>query len=237
MARRPRWVATLVACVALAVGFALLAQWQVSRAVIEATVEKVDSETIVPIESILTPMTPQQMSDGGRRVSFDGSIAGDTVIIGEKPFDGVDGQWVVTNVMVDGSCLPVVVGWAPAAANPSNPEASSAVTSWTGRLVPSDDILGDEYMSSVRTKLAASDLVNLWSCDSIFDGYVVSEKALNGLTAVDSQPPVPNSVLNWLNVFYALEWIAFGVFALYFWYRLVKDAVERELEDATETQP
>jgi hypothetical protein len=104
-------------------------------------------------------------------------------------------------------------------------------------LVPSDDILGDEYMSSVRTKLAASDLVNLWSCDSIFDGYVVSEKALNGLTAVDSRPPVPNSVLNWLNVFYALEWIAFGVFALYFWYRLVKDAVERELEDATETQP
>lgn len=237
MARQPRWVATLFACVALAVGFALLAQWQVSRAVIEATVEKVDSETIVSIESILTPMTPQQMSDGGRRVSFEGSIAGDTVIIGDKSVEGVDGQWVVTNVMVDGSCLPVVVGWAPATASPPNPESSSDVTSWTGRLVPSDDILGDEFKSPVRTKLAASDLVNLWSCDSMFDGYVVSEEALYGLTAVESRPPVPNTVLNWLNVFYALEWILFGAFALYFWYRLVKDAVERELEALAEAQP
>ncbi len=237
MARQPRWVATLFACVALAVGFALLAQWQVSRAVIEATVEKVDSETIVPIESILAAMTPQQMSDGGRRVSFDGSIAGDTVVIGEKPFDGVDGQWVVTNVLVDGSCLPVVVGWAAATVNPTAPEPSSDVTSWTGRLVPSDDILGDEFKSPVRTALAASDLVNLWECDSIFDGYVVSDQALPGLTPVESMPPVPNTTLNWLNVFYALEWILFGAFALYFWYRLVKDAVERELEALAEAQP
>jgi surfeit locus 1 family protein len=237
MARQPKWVATLLACVALAVGFALLAQWQVSRAVIEATVERVDSETIVPIESILEPMTPQQLSDGGRRVTFDGSLEGDTIFITGKQANGVEAQWVVTNVMVDESCLPVVVGWAAAGAQPTAPAESPEVLSWSGRLVPSDDMLASEFQEPGREAVSAYDLVNLWECDSMFDGYVVSDTALPGLTVVESRPPVPNTVLNWLNVFYALEWIAFGGFALYFWYRLVKDAVERELEALAETQP
>jgi hypothetical protein len=38
--------------------------------------------------------------------------------------------------------------------------------------------------------------------------------------------------LNILNLFYALEWAIFGLFALYLWFRLVKDAWERELEEA-----
>jgi hypothetical protein len=37
--------------------------------------------------------------------------------------------------------------------------------------------------------------------------------------------------LNWLNVFYAIEWALFAGFAIYLWYRLVKDAFEREEED------
>ena len=34
----------------------------------------------------------------------------------------------------------------------------------------------------------------------------------------------------WLNIFYALEWIVFAGFAVYFWWRLVRDALERERE-------
>ena len=30
--------------------------------------------------------------------------------------------------------------------------------------------------------------------------------------------------INWQNFFYFLEWIFFGLFALYIWYRMVKDA-------------
>lgn len=237
MARQPKWVATLLACVALAVGFALLAQWQVSRAVIEASVEAVDSETVVPIDAILEPMTPQQLSDGGRRVTFVGSLNGETLVVTGKVANGVEGQWVVANVMVDESCLPVVVGWAAADVQPTTPDASEESVSWTGRLVPSEDMLASDFQESARTAVSASDLVNLWECDSIYDGYVVSDTTLPGLTVVESRPPVPNTVLNWLNVFYALEWMAFGGFALYFWYRLVKDAVERELEAVAEAQP
>jgi hypothetical protein len=40
--------------------------------------------------------------------------------------------------------------------------------------------------------------------------------------------------LNWLNVFYAVEWVVFAGFAIFLWYRLVRDAVEREREAAEE---
>jgi surfeit locus 1 family protein len=35
-------------------------------------------------------------------------------------------------------------------------------------------------------------------------------------------------------VFYAIEWVVFAGFAVYLWYRLVKDQYEREMEDALE---
>ena len=37
--------------------------------------------------------------------------------------------------------------------------------------------------------------------------------------------------MNWLNIFYAAEWAVFAGFAFYLWYRLAKDAWEKEVED------
>jgi surfeit locus 1 family protein len=33
-------------------------------------------------------------------------------------------------------------------------------------------------------------------------------------------------------VFYAVEWVVFAGFAVFLWYRLVRDAVERERDEA-----
>jgi hypothetical protein len=71
----------------------------------------------------------------------------------------------------------------------------------------------------------------------MYDGYIILAETVSPLTVISAPPPVPQAVLNWLNIFYAIEWIAFAVFALYFWFRLVKDAVERETEAAGEAQP
>jgi len=43
MARRPRWLASLLACLLLAGVFGVLAQWQIQRAVDEATIVEVDT--------------------------------------------------------------------------------------------------------------------------------------------------------------------------------------------------
>ena len=45
------------------------------------------------------------------------------------------------------------------------------------------------------------------------------------------QAPDEQSQVNWLNIFYAAEWAVFAGFAFYLWYRLARDAWERELED------
>jgi membrane protein implicated in regulation of membrane protease activity len=51
-----------------------------------------------------------------------------------------------------------------------------------------------------------------------------------GLVAIDSPPPIQQQTVNWLNIFYAAEWAIFAGFAVFFWYRLVKDAKEKEDE-------
>ena len=48
---------------------------------------------------------------------------------------------------------------------------------------------------------------------------------------IQSVRPTNDVSLNWLNVFYAIEWVLFAGFAVSLWYRLVKDAHEREEEE------
>ncbi|MBV6545519.1 SURF1 family protein, partial [Ursidibacter maritimus] len=64
----------------------------------------------------------------------------------------------------------------------------------------------------------------------VYAAYVVERGAPAGLVQIDSPPPIAQTELNWLNVFYAVEWIIFAGFAVFLWYRLVRDAKEREDE-------
>lgn len=237
MARQPRWIAGLLAILVLASGFALLAQWQIGRAVVEASIEEVDSETPVDVTTLLEPMEPQSLTDGGRRVTATGTWAQQSTVVFEKTLNDVEGQWLVQNFTVDGSCFPIVLGFGTAIDPREFIFIDDSPTTLTGRLVPSDDIIAGDVQSDVRIIVAAPDLINEWSCESIYDGYIVLDEAVAPLSDIPTSPPPPRAVINWLNVFYAIEWIAFAYFALYFWYRLVKDAVEREEEAAAETQP
>ena len=50
------------------------------------------------------------------------------------------------------------------------------------------------------------------------------------LDPIVAEAPEREVTLNLLNVFYAIEWALFAGFAIYLWYRLVRDVVEREGE-------
>ncbi|WP_258935162.1 hypothetical protein [Nesterenkonia pannonica] len=88
--------------------------------------------------------------------------------------------------------------------------------------------------------LSTAELINLWEEDS-YSGFVVAfdmefagdvvEPESMGLEQVwvDTQPETSN--INWLNLFYALEWTLFAGFAFFMWWRLVKDAHLRRLEE------
>ena len=88
--------------------------------------------------------------------------------------------------------------------------------------------------------VASAQLVNLWSPDQkidAFEGFVILNEAPEvGLSQtfelVTFKPGDERPIdVNWLNIFYAVEWIVFAGFAFYIWWRLVKDAYERELEE------
>ncbi len=43
---------------------------------------------------------------------------------------------------------------------------------------------------------------------------------------------VVDEELDWLNIFYALEWLVFAAFALYLWWRMLKDAYQKKEDPA-----
>jgi cytochrome oxidase assembly protein ShyY1 len=238
MARRPRWLASLLACLLLAGVFGGLAQWQIQRAVDEATIVEVDTETPIPLESILNPGEAMKLADGGRRVVVTATWAQERAVVLDRRQGSDNGSWLVVNSRTsDGACLPVAVGWAPTIDSGEFVFVDDSPSTLVGRLVPSDDPVTGDYDNGRLTVVSSADLVNRWKCDVIYDAFLVLDDAPAPLEHIQSVKPLPQAALNWLNIFYAIEWVLFAGFALYFWYRLVKDAVEREADELTQAQP
>jgi cytochrome oxidase assembly protein ShyY1 len=64
------------------------------------------------------------------------------------------------------------------------------------------------------------------------DGREVGAKAAGGeLEAVNVGPQPQETTYNWMNIFYAIEWVVFAGFALYLWWRFLRDDVNREREE------
>ena len=110
----------------------------------------------------------------------------------------------------------------------------------TGRFMPTEAPVVPEGDQGpfVESTLSVASLVNLWPNFSgpVYEGYLVADVAPAGLDVIESIPPMNEGSVNWLNIFYAVEWIVFAGFAFFIWWRLVKDAYERELEEKAQLE-
>jgi len=238
LARTPRWIGALVFAFAVAAIFALLGQWQLARAIESGTVLERQTETAVPLESVAKPLAAVESDAGGQKVSYAGELVpGSGVILEGRYNGGVKGYWVVAELSGESS-LAVALGWtddADAAASAVQSISATPLTI-TGRYLPTEPPNEDDFENGVQTAAAVSAFVNQWPVPptSVYGGYVVSDDAFLGLERIDSPVPSTEVTLNWLNVFYAIEWVVFAGLAFFMWYRLVKDAYERQLEEAEE---
>ena len=248
MMLRPRWIGALLLALAVAAGFALLGQWQLQRAVDSGKVVDTPSETVLPLASVAQPGGPIRDVATGQMVTFRGSfVPADYQLLEGRLNHGQPGWWVVAHLTLQGDdaagkpvALAVARGWAADEATAKSvvarlSEQPAAEQTIVGRLLPTEapEVPTDKKHPTVMSTMSVAALYNLWTgVDStdVYSAYVVERTPPQGLDKIDSPPPIEQSTLNWLNIFYAAEWIIFAGFAIFFWYRLVKDAKEKEDE-------
>lgn len=251
IARRPRWIALLVLALVISAGFAALGKWQLERSVVDGTVVERETETVVPLEDLTEPQTAVGEVLEGQRVRVSGTLVpGDFVILGDRVNGDDTGYWVAGHlVTTEGASLAVGLGWAVTqdaaeAGLRDFEEISGATVDLAGRYIsgeaPQQGEFEEERASGIRTNLSPAELVNVWAGDpgETYAGYVAAEAVASGVDLVDIVSPAPSEEvsLNWLNIFYAVEWVVFAGFALFLWYRLVRDQFEREQEEAAEAR-
>ncbi len=242
---RPRWVAALLLALGVAAAFALLGHWQLERAIESGVVVERSTEQVKPLAEVAQPDGGVTQIATGQMVSADGTWApGDETLITTRFNGGVEGFWVVSHFQTDAAVsIAVARGWAAdkagaqAVIDDLQTEPEDTPVTITGRFLTGEapelpDPQGD---SMELTKVAPSALINLWADftdESVYSAYIVAASAPAGLDVIDSPVPQVDQSLNWLNIFYAIEWVVFAGFAVFLWYRLVRDALEREQEQA-----
>ena len=258
-ALKPRWIAGFVFAIAISGVFVLLSQWQFGRSTQPEAPVNPATEQVQPLTGTLQPGEFFHGTDADQMVSARGTYdPGKQVLVPDRLHDGKPGYWVVSAFAVDGApaltgaaaspqtWIPVARGWV---ADPADaPAPPSGAVELTGRLLPSEAPLPKTApQPGQASAVSVAELINYWEVSS-YPGFVaataevaggadVSPAAVPGdLLPLEIGPQPPGQQINWLNLFYSLEWVVFAGFALFIWWRLVKDDYHRDLEEALDDE-
>lgn len=242
---RPWWLGMLGVALVVASVFAWFGQWQLGSAIDPAPPEPGQTELVRPLADVVQPGAYLPEPIVGQRVDASGSfVPGDFRVVSSRFDDGIEGFWVVGQFRLsvdEPVSVAVAVGWtddrdeADDVAAALDDDAPSDIDV-TGRLIADEGVElpahGADPLELSRVSSAA--LLSEWSDIAgldVYRGYITSAQPFGTLAAIHSPAPDERSSVNWLNIFYAVEWAIFAGFAFYMWYRLAKDAWEKELEE------
>jgi surfeit locus 1 family protein len=246
---RGRWIGMLLLCLVVAGVFAWLGQWQLGRAIDTNPPAPGATEKVLPIDQVVKPGAYLDGPLVGQRAETSGSwVPGDFLIVSSRFNDGAEGYWVTGQLRIAGTAKPtslaVAIGWAPdekaaeAAVQKLEKTADGSVLTVTGRLISDEGPVAPPQDQSTRMdRMSPAALLGFWHDTAelnVYRPYLASGTPLGGLDTISSPAPEEHSSVNWLNIFYAVEWAIFAGFAFYLWYRLAKDAWEREVEEFEE---
>lgn len=244
-ALKPQWIAALVGALVVSWVFVLLSQWQFSRSVSESPPAPRTIEDVRPLTGVLRPGEVFPAPAADQMVTFHGAYdPRRQVLVRDRLQNGQKGWWVVTAFAVEGApavggehgaVIPVARGWIASPQDAAPPPPGQLTL--TGRLEPSEapQAAQDAAAGQIAT-LSVAQLINIWDVPS-YTGFVGVTKEVTPSGAEAAAPPglQPLSIeaqpieqpVNWLNIFYAVEWVVFAGFSIFLWWRLVRDDYER----------
>lgn len=253
--RRPQWIAALLLALVVAGVFAWLGQWQLGFAIQQESSDAPSSERARPIAEVTAAGTPVNDVAAGMVVTTMGALVpGDLRVVEERRHGDALGVWISAHLATDAGALPIAIAWAPSSAVAERAidaleaefAAPGAELRVEGRYMPPDGAVDPDPAQSPQrvASMSPAQLVNLWQpfTGPAYAGFLVLHpgdaegslraETLTGLDleVIESVPPLPVEQINWLNLFYAVEWVVFAGFAIFFWYRLARDAWEKEHE-------
>ena len=252
VARRPKWIFGLFLALAVSAVFALLGQWQLERTFTEVEPEDKSQLPLVLIDSE-KPGAPLTAIAANKRVKAELMLDTQNVFIVANRLQRTDdevvpGYWVIANAGVlleDGdstASLSVGIGFAESLSLAETARAelmqsiqAQAFLEQTGRYLQTEGpvALTDPAKPHLLESFSLAQLVNLYkgSGAQSFAGFMVLDSDPGfGLETIVIAPPEAGTQVNWLTLFYALEWALFAGFAVFLWWRLVEDARIRELQ-------
>jgi hypothetical protein len=246
VARRPKWIFGLFLALAIAAVFALLGQWQLERSFTEVQPEDQNQKPVVLIESE-KPGAPLTPIAANKKVQAEIMLDTQNVFIVANRLqrtnnEVVSGYWVIANSSVlleDGdstASLSVGIGFAESltVAETSRAELMDSIQAQafleqTGRYLQTEgpEPVTDRTKPYLLESFSLAQLVNLYKGDTLqsLAGFIVLDSEPGfGLEPIVIAPPEAGTQVNWLTLFYALEWALFAGFAVFLWWRLVEDA-------------
>jgi cytochrome oxidase assembly protein ShyY1 len=217
----PRWLARSLLGVVLLAACVALGVWQWDRAQATLDAEYAALEVPVSVGDLAPAGADLPGENVGRPVFATGRYAEPPLYVSNRSLDGRKGFWVLSPLdLADGSQVAVLRGWLPEIANV--PIGDVTVN---GVMQPYENFYADSTAKNgVIVSMSRDEIVAAWGAD-VRAGIVnlnSQEPALAG-----DPIPVPSTVqlggvgFPLQNFFYALQWLIFAGFVVFFWWRWI----------------
>lgn len=233
----PRRLALHAATLAAVAVCLWLGTWQLERAHDHA--RDPSSAPAVALEQLSRPFGALPTASVGRSVRAQGrwDAAHQVVVTGRHRGDRV-GSWVVTPLVLDGArtrgrpdAIAVVRGWAPTdASDPGSLRPVRGVVRVQGVLEPSErSATGTPDIDGAAGTVAQLDTTTLaarWPY-ALHGGVLLQSAqrpvAASGLVAVSPPSSDRGNGAPFSNTGYAVQWLLFALFAVWMWWRLLRE--------------
>lgn len=240
------WGAHLLLVVVLAATVLLgYWQWHVSRDHRAQQVAQLAHEQPKPLGDVMGNNDPFPGDELGRPVTISGTWVGGATLYVSQP-DG--GYWVISPIAVGGDAsapaMYVVRGWSPTTTS-TDPSGPVTVVGWlepdVSDMSLTDTDPGDDVLPQLQLSLAMPHVRQ-----DLYSGYAVVADAQGGWgvathndataglrTVPEPAAPKADPTTGLRNLLYAFEWWLFGCFAIYIWWRYVRDVTRPKDDEGT----